>query len=842
MKILNRKLKSICLLTISALLCMCVAFVALICNNQKTSVANSAYENGFIVKGAYIQIEEGTSNDSSISINFVADVTQNYYNAISLGGQEEVKLGMLIGPTSKLNAVTDYVSAIAQGYHAVVVGSENSGAQQIMFTDGVAKIEACVVYNEATLSQQLGEGKTLQDATALELTAIPFVVTLGDVEDSSDDQAICYKDLAITRSPKAMLHELYVRSANFDYDNDADAKNVPTPISKELLKKFAVDVEDSTVYTDKTGSTEYYISQQAGCLYASTSDNKLVRTDLFVSENGYESGDKVYIGGVEYDATQQTSLQNSLIPNDNMPVGEEYCYSIAIFKSNGTILNYTVKVATRVIVQLNSGSTFDGLIETVYDREGNAYANNTIFANDIVSATDKTLTKTYDGYYVLGDHIEVATNRGILSNVIYNKGNKYYVDGTVYTLNNDGTKGFTGTFDGRGFSIYDGIRTGSNGLETDSGNNAMFKDGTGLFVWINGGTVKNLSILNATASMQGRYTSFLAHAITGNSLIENVYIRALPFSNTGDALGSISRERGAIIAGYSQDSTFRNVVVESDFMDEKEGYVDGTNHLSVFEGFKDSNNTFENVFILGNTPPSYANDKTKYTVTFWVGELPKINQTEYAQDKVEYALKDYPTLKDAYGDLAVYMLNKSRGPQQDGYKDATADDVKITFDLKYPGVKQFSGYRDLAKFVNSTENSAVKNVLVNSGFFNVAENGLVIPKHLPHTRIARNNTIDFSAVDDMIVLSIRRCINNSNNIAVLEGSSPIFVMADENGKFYADFTPWAQFVTGTKRLVVYNKEDKLGATQTTFLDATTILTATHVEITTGDTLYQLLNA
>ena len=849
---------------------MCVAFVALTSNNAKLSTADSAYDNGFAVNGAYIQIEEGTSNDSSIAVTFVAGVTENYYNAITQGGKEEVKLGMLVGPTSKLSAVTNYATAIAQGYNAIFVGSENAGGQQIMFTDGFAELEAGVVYNEATLSTQLGAGKTLIDATSIELTAIPFVVSLNDVEVSTDDEATCYLQSAITRCPRAMIHELYVRSANFDYVNNADAKNVPTKISKDIVKKFAVDVEDSTKYTDKTGSTEYYISKDAGCLYASASDNKLNRTDLFVSANGYASGDKVYVGGVEYNV-QQTSLQDSIIPNASMAEGEEYSYSIAIFKSNGTVVNYTVKVATRVIVRYNSSNsteTYDGLVQKMYGDDGKVYQFNSIFANNILSATDRTITETYDGYYVLGDDVILDTNRGIYNDVIYNKGNRFMADGGVYKLNNDGTKGFTGTFDGRGFSILEGARSGSNLHENNSATNSITYQGTGIFVWINGGTVKNLSIFNATTCLQPRYCSILAHAITGNSLIENVYIRALPFSFDGDYLGSVSRERGAIIAGYAKDSTFRNVVVESDFMDAKDGYVDGSNHLSVFEGYYDGENTYENVFVLGDTPPSYGNDKTKYTVTFWVGELPKINETDYAVDKTEYALKDYPTLKAAYGDMAVYMLNKSRGPQQDKYQDATADDVKITFDLKYPGVKQFSGYRDLAAYVNNSDNVAIKNALVSSGFFNVADSGFVTPKHIPQARIARNNTYDYTSVDDMIVLTIAQRVNKSNPINRFAGSNAIMVMADENGKFYADFTPWADYVTGTRRLVVYNKtanltKDSNGnaltdavinaavAAQPTFLDATTIKTATHVEITpsytlkdgsvvAGDTLYQLL--
>ena len=111
-------------------------------------------------------------------------------------------------------------------------------------------------------------------------------------------------------------------------------------------------------------------------------------------------------------------------------------------------------------------------------------------------AACKDNDKLFGGYFVFGDNVTV------------NGGMSEFIDRTKTDFNGDGSQGFCGVIDGKGYVISGLTKT------TDNGNafiSVMHRDGV----------LKNLGLINA--SFQTNSGSFLIH--TGRGTVENVYVK-----------------------------------------------------------------------------------------------------------------------------------------------------------------------------------------------------------------------------------------------------------------------------------------------------------------------------
>ena len=145
---------------------------------------------------------------------------------------------------------------------------------------------------------------------------------------------------------------------------------------------------------------------------------------------------------------------------------------------------------------------------------------------ELSKAAQKSNDKLYGGYFVLGDNITV--NGGMLE----------FVDRSKQSFNGNGSEGFNGVIDGKGYVI--------SGLtkKTSTGNafiSVMHKDGV----------LKNVGFVNA--SFESDTGSFLVH--TGAGTIENVFIQYKKISN-----GSADGYSGTI---FNADLTIDKVFVDA---------------------------------------------------------------------------------------------------------------------------------------------------------------------------------------------------------------------------------------------------------------------------------------
>lgn len=142
------------------------------------------------------------------------------------------------------------------------------------------------------------------------------------------------------------------------------------------------------------------------------------------------------------------------------------------------------------------------------------------------TVTDNKPSSRVEGYYVLANNI-IASGTGY----------GYGLDGKDFR-STAGTNGFAGTFDGRGHTI-------SN----------LYAFRGGLFLHVNGGTIKNVAFINCT--MNFKQDGFLALTAT-KMTVEDVYVQIIPKAK-GHTNNYIS---GAMVWQHTNCS-FTRVVVEN---------------------------------------------------------------------------------------------------------------------------------------------------------------------------------------------------------------------------------------------------------------------------------------
>ena len=152
---------------------------------------------------------------------------------------------------------------------------------------------------------------------------------------------------------------------------------------------------------------------------------------------------------------------------------------------------------------------------------------------ELSKAAEKSNDKLYGGYFVLGDNITV--NGGMLE----------FVDRNKQSFNGDGSEGFCGVFDGKGYVI--------GGLTKKTATGNAF-----ISVMHRNGVLKNIGFINA--SFESEAGSFLVH--TGAGTIENVFIKYKKISN-------------ASTDGYSGTIFNADLTVNKVFIDASEAEIGG---------------------------------------------------------------------------------------------------------------------------------------------------------------------------------------------------------------------------------------------------------------------------
>lgn len=281
----------------------------------------------------------------------------------------------------------------------------------------------------------------------------------------------------------------------------------------------------------------------------------------------------------------------------------------AVFNDGSLEVTATVRLCTEVITRAEELGVFC-LDNTDYA----AFAS--------VAAKDKLPSNVVDGYYVLGNDIDVAAEnwamptQGLVSTT-YN----------TSTLNGTSVVGFQGTFDGCGYTISNlvlgtdqGDRKNANGdyvydtaIRTSTWNNNTYS----LFGIIGkNATVKNVAITNvsymlkntqngATLSMNAAICSGLATWICAGASVENVYVSVKGVT----AGGSIKNTMVISLAyGIYSGAKLNNIVVDCTYSGSDVTVMDKTASF-VYRKANESSVTeitgWTNVYVLSDKALAY---------------------------------------------------------------------------------------------------------------------------------------------------------------------------------------------------------------------------------------------
>ncbi|MBR7111240.1 MAG: hypothetical protein IKC83_05125 [Clostridia bacterium] len=164
----------------------------------------------------------------------------------------------------------------------------------------------------------------------------------------------------------------------------------------------------------------------------------------------------------------------------------------------------------------------------VYTADGASFIK--VIGADMVIANTTDMDNLYS---------QIASGKNQAGKYIVLSANVVYAEGTVVSSNSGWDNSFNGTFDGRGYGIYNAILQG------------------GMFRRIVGATIKNIALVNVDsnygigASAANEQSGFVAKEMDGG-LIENVYVQGKHFINWNGDVGGI--------IDYMSAGTIRNTV------------------------------------------------------------------------------------------------------------------------------------------------------------------------------------------------------------------------------------------------------------------------------------------
>ena len=567
MKNTNAKKKPIYSLMIILLICI-VASMALF-TERKVNAESTINLDNLTISGVEFDVKK-----ESFAIMINAKIDKASYDAITNQGQEKVKFGLLIGPTKKFDGIEDYATAIEKGYKSFLHVGTPSAVSEYNNDKCVEKIEyngnattytyqAGIIYDNALLS-----GYDLKEIAKLELTAIPICEVGNEVHLALGE--------AKSVSPNIELVESYA------IEKAEDKENVTDKMIRDYVGNFV----------NKIG--EYYLCQSTNRLMGTTEKGKNLKPiDLSV----YSQEDELYV------SREKVSLPLTENYIKSLPSDDKYV-SLVIYKQDGTLEIYGIKVARRVITRMYDEDAYlngdpktnledyfaykipndaQGVYPSQASSKGIAYMG--IFYN-----TYSSPKYSYDGLYVLANEITPTT--GIHTQNLAGKeprivnSNQYQGGPAV-----EG-KGFNGILDGRG-----------NCMDFDFAETSVYCYCGGIFNTMYDATIRNIAFTGLHQyGVSQNYFSNGTHYVN----FENVYIHV---SGASEFRNNFNQ---GLLFGDARHCTFKNFVVDCDIFS-FEGYSSSKHG----QGFRSSGlmlwpyaegegaygyNSATNFFAVGNNP------------------------------------------------------------------------------------------------------------------------------------------------------------------------------------------------------------------------------------------------
>ncbi len=550
---ISKKMKSIYILLAMVLVCACMLIMP---TTKAVNSATPAAAQKLRISAVQVSVD---TVQSRWALMFKAEIDTASFDELTNNGGDSVVFGMLIGPTWKLDGVTDYDSAIAASFKSFSHVGTQRAVNKNLEDDCIQVISpnengSAVYYAGVTFdASQISQGTDLQEVTQVELTAIPYYI--------KSDETHVLLDNAKVATPRNTLVESYIREQVAGINN----------IRQEDVNAYA-----GTITLDATN--EYYICKSTNRLYYAAAKtegtNYLVKKDLDIANTS-----KLYVAGQDVNPVDvngnldTTQLDPSAVAG--LTSADKYV-GLVEYKQDGTIKAYAAKIAERVIMRLlnwtkyaetdapatedadwlysgtfGQWATYKSILYT--DIKLNSYygpyywgrpAEQEINGGRMLVATSKV-----DGFYVLG--MDIMPYNGVPYALI----SKYWGNRNFKMLANEGY-GFVGTFDGRGKYImterYDGVYE----AHTIAG---------GIFPTASNATIKNLGfVLTHTYDGTDSTTAITGALFQGaiNTTFENIYVKVKSVDNAPTSTSGHAET--APIIGSIENCTVKNFIIEAD--------------------------------------------------------------------------------------------------------------------------------------------------------------------------------------------------------------------------------------------------------------------------------------
>ena len=785
MKTISKKIKTIYLLAIMAILSVCVAVFPVF----KTETVKAESAIGLSMTGAELKLSE-KNGSKDFALMFQAEITKDWYDTVATEGAN-VKFGMAIGPKAQLSSVTSFeqLDDISDGttgnawIYTSLVGTATSEANQLVeFEEGADTFTYEAGTHYSKIDYEEGQVSDAQWLTvyATELMAIPFYSVDRTV---NFDATINY-----STSPKQEALDTYLAESALPVDSpertitDGAFKAITGMAMEKWYNGSSYEIylsqEEKTYST--TTSVYFFTNFIVGAVQYS--NNNFLRVwgpyRSMLSSKGYLGVGAHFAGtSMTTACTNNTDLNacnlstrvadynavKSLIPGETyrfyyyVAPGQESSTvnttetSVVSALDGNTMYYFEYKVVTNVFGGLNGAQTSVSnfvqgsniIVNDIYKLESSSSSTTSSYfylrrsGKDLVmpySATQKGYENGYDGYYILAgdiitpnnkiDGTQYKTNSNATATTALYKGNVVNTNNLAtksigalkevptYTNNMNSALlnyGFTGTFDGRGYTI-----------------NASFSRG-GLFGHINGGTVKNLNVkadfyhYDSAGITQDSYmekAAVLAEVIEG-ATIENVVIEleenaTATYAKKATKLdGNIETEieapemdnvPGIIASQPIERSTLKNVIVKCDSLKDV-----GKSIQNYRAALNLDNSSVENVFVIGS---SYSNMRMK---TVAIDETTSYELITLSASPDGFVIgQEYPVVEnaDALGDYYGMIEDMYKWLRNANLADL---DVRVMF-IGEPATGKFASDTDFQAWLNG-DGATAKTALIGTGMW-----------------------------------------------------------------------------------------------------------------------------
>ena len=419
-------------------------------------------ENGASVCLSGVDVNENEFN----GIRWTTTVEPEFYT--SAGASLGSEFGVIVAPTKLFTGELTFETTLTNGSQVKKLPVKNINA-----SSETAKYYSVIDYSE------IGDLGDKSEAYKLELTARAYV----DVNGDGDYSDCIYADMTgINTSRSARQVAVSAELAGVVEEND-------------MAKAREYYGEDENV-TKKEGFVE-----SNGAVGTKYIDMEKDTADLAITVDG--NIEDVLIGSevmADYSYENGTLTLNDL---SGISCGEQY---LTVFTENGLFVEPIIG-ATKVFDDMTDFDIFKYVRKSL-NTSDKISASGTITVDPDGNELDRSLL-VQDGYYVLAGDLDATS---------YDTSDYTWADGTecagwlgVTNANLMGTTfGFMGTFNGLGHTVS---------------NLTMKRVRSGLFEMINGGTIKNFNLDNATIDNDASYSALLAY-YAYDPVIENVRIVA----------------------------------------------------------------------------------------------------------------------------------------------------------------------------------------------------------------------------------------------------------------------------------------------------------------------------